>query len=504
MHERNEHSNPLSTAAARPSRRTVLQGSAAVLAVGAATRAEALPVAPVQGVDPAAWLLNRASFGATRASLAEVHAMRLRGWVNWQLEPAGIDDSAADLKLALHDYLDLTPLQLRSHPTPASFLAQDFRAVRLVRATYSRRQLFERVVEFWTNHFNIYGATEDTYVSKIVDDREVIRAHALGNFKDLLHASAKSPAMLAYLDNDTNVAGAPQENYARELMELHTLGADGPYTESDVRELARCFTGWTYWKTFQSGTLYGTFRFHAQEHDWETKKVLGLTLPADGGVSDAERVLDLLADHPKTIDYVTTKLTKWFLGEDPPQRVIDAAKDVWIQTGGDIKEIVRFLLSPHALRMARPWDNPKLKAPFHWTVSMFRATGVDLDYPLITIFQLQELGNQPFDWGPPNGYPDTAVAWAPSLLLRWRDGSLYSNGMYWSIQQTVTDLRPLLIARPMGEWAEELSDILCASTMSEFDKSTVQGHINSFPTASNQAVGEALELAIASPSFQTY
>ena len=505
MHEPNDASSSMSGGATLPSRRTVLRGTAAVAAVGAATTVDARAAFPRQTVDAEAWLLNRGSFGATEEGLIDVRARGLRGWVDWQLDPGSIDDSDLDQRLLEFDYLSWTPFELSFHPTlPPTFMALEFRGVRMLRSVYSRRQLFERVVEFWTNHFNIYGATEDTNVLKLVDDRDVIRANALGTFRELLHASAKSPAMLAYLDNDTNVAGAPQENYARELMELHTLGADGPFSETDVRELARCLTGWTYWTSYASGPQYGTFRFNDQTHDWDAKNVLGLSIPAGGGLSDAEQVLDLLADHPKTIDFVTTKLTKWFLGEEPPQSVIDGAKDVWVQTGGSIKAIVRYLLSPGALRASAPWHNVKLKPPFHWAVSMFRATGVDIDNPLITTLQLLQLGNQPFNWAPPNGYPDTAVAWAPSLLLRWREGTRYTANGFSTLPIPVADLRQLLVLSPMAEWAERLSDILCGGTMSAFDKSAIQRYIDSFPSANNQAVIEAFDLAVASPSFQTF
>ena len=507
-----EHATSPRPAAPEPTRRSVVQGGGAIVlgtASGAATRTLATGAAFAGTSDPptdaAVWLLNRASFGLTPETLDEVHTRGLRGWVDWQLDPAVIDDSGVDARLSTYDWIGWSAEELFHHPSLATWqLANEFRGVRLVRATYSKRQLFERVVEFWSDHFNIFGSAGDTYILKIVDDREVIREHALGRFSDLLHASAKSPAMLAYLDNDTNVVGAAQENYAREVMELHTLGADGPYTEVDVRELARCFTGWTYQHGTQIGSGYGTFEFRAQDHDLGPKSVLGQQIPAGGGISDAEQILDFLAVHPKTVDFVTTKLAKWFYGESPPQSVIDDAKAIWVQTQGSIEDVVRSLLSPHALRRARPWDAPKFKRPFHWSISMFRATGIEFTDPTSTTWQLSSHGDLPFRWGPPNGYPDTAEAWASGLIGRWRDGSQFANGWYWSIDVTVDDLRPFLAGVPMAKWSHTLSDLLCGGSMTDFDRRVVQAHVDSFAGPTDQAVGEAFEIAFASPSFQTY
>ena len=498
----------------RPTRRTVVRGAgvaAAVAASGPALAQSTTSTTPAGSHTALSTaqrahisLLGRASFGYTAKSAAEIARLGPTRWVDWQLNPSTIDDSVLDAKLGQFDWLHWSAHAMIHHPTKEEWeIGHEGRAARLLRATYSERQLFERLVEFWTDHFNIYGSGDDTWVLKVADDRDVIRAHALGSFRDLLHASAKSPAMLAYLDNDSNVVGAAQENYAREVMELHTLGVDGPYTEDDVRELARCFTGWGYVKWWQPGQ-YGTFVFRPADHDYGAKSVLGLSIPAGGGLSDAETVLDHLASHPKTIDFVTTKLANWFLGYDAPQSVIDRGKAAWTATNGEIKEVVRALLSLSSLRVAGLWNRKKLKRPFHWIVSLYRATGAELEDPSNTVWAVWGLGQVPFQWKAPNGYPDVAAAWASNLIPRWRHAALYGNGWYWPLPHTVQEMRDLLAGAPKAIWARRVAEILAGGDLEPSDLATVQTYLDTFPSETDQAVGEAFELVACAPSFQLY
>ncbi len=495
----------------RVTRRRVVQGVGACAAAAAAspvlaqsTRTALQNGAQEQAADPRMALLNRASFGYTAADMAEVDSRGLEGWVNWQLEPATIADASLDARLAGFDWLGTSAQAMFEHPTLYPWeISHEARAVRLLRATFSKRQLFERIVEFWTDHFNIYAGADDVSVHKVVDDANVIRTHALGTFRDLLHASAKSPAMLAYLDNDTNVVGAPQENYAREVMELHTLGVDGPYTETDVRELARCFTGWTYVKPWQS-SQYGHFIFRPGNHDSGAKTVLGIPIPAGGGQDEVETILDFLANHPSTIEFVTGKLGRWLLGYAPPETVLAEARAAWTSTGGDIKAIVRVLLAPASLHAAAPWANPKLKRPMHWIVSLYRAAGIDLPRPKDTIWMIWSMGQVPFEWAPPTGYPDVEAAWASTLLPRWSQSALLGNGWYWSTDHTNDDMRALLAGAPKSEWAQQVNRVLTGGAMSPRDVRLVQEHVDSFQSPTNQAVAEAFELSASSPSFLRY
>ena len=501
-------------APARPSRRAVLLGGAALAAAGSAgtasassqssARAAAQNQAPSISSRPS-WFLGRMSYGVTPPMLDDLNARGLQGWIDWQLEPELINDTDLDTILTGFDWLGQSVAQMWNHPTkPGRVIGYEARAVRLLRATHSKRQLLERIVEFWTDHFNVYGSADDLWLLKVVDDLDVIRTHALGKFRDLLQASAKSPAMIEYLDNDTNVAGAPQENYAREVMELHTLGVDGPYTENDVRELARCFTGWTYWKRHESAAQYGEFRYRPSRHDTGPKQVIGIDVPAGGDMSDAESVLDHIASHPSTIHFVTTKLAKWFLGYAPPVRAIDAAKAAWVATDGDIKEIIRALLHPSFLREAAPWERPKLKRPLHWVASLHRTTGITVGDPVGAVVSLASLGQTSFDWHDPTGYPDTEEAWSSLLIWRWNYAASFSQGLETSLDHTISDLRALLGTLPVGEWAEHLSVLLTGGTMHRRDVRDIQVYLNVTGVPTDEVVAEAFELIAASPSFGRY
>lgn len=499
--------------APHPTRRTFVRGAAASAAAAAATTSGLLAQGTRAGTagafgsavrDPEMALLSRASFGYTTASAAAIRAAGYDAWLDAQLDPASIPDPDLDARLAAFDWIDMTADEMQDHPTLSPWeIAHEGRAVRLLRATYSERQLFERVVEFWTDHFNIYGSDGDTDTLKMVDDREVIRRHALGRFRDMLHASAKSPAMLSYLDNDTNRVGAPQENYAREVMELHTLGVDGPYTEQDVRELARCFTGWTYTPAWQSGP-FGLFRFRPEHHDTGPKTVLGVQIPAGGGIEDAETILDVLASHPSTRRFVSAKLARWLLGYEPPRELLDLAASRWAATDGDIREVVRALLSRRALEYADPWRAPKLKRPFHWIVSVYRASGVDLINPTSTVWAIYGLGQVPFQWPAPNGYPDVAAAWAANLLPRWNNSAMFSAGWYWSTDHDVDDLRALLGGAPKRDFARRINEVIAGGGLHPRDVAEVQAHVDGFSNATDQCVAEAFELFFSSPSFNRY
>ena len=235
--------------------------------------------------DRIQFLLNRITMGFSLEEHALAQGMGYEGYLEYQLDHLAIDDSALELRLQSLPTLTMTSKQLfdtfvaggGNQAVPVLELEQ----AATLRAIHSKRQLFERMVEFWSDHFNVDHVDGQVRVLKTADDRDVIRQHALGTFPALLRASAHSGAMLVYLDNYTNVASAPQENYSRELMELHTLSVSGPYTETDVKEVARCLTGWTIWR--QNFPNYGDFRFRLQDHDQGAKTVLGVFIPPAGG-----------------------------------------------------------------------------------------------------------------------------------------------------------------------------------------------------------------------------
>ena len=354
-------------------------------------------------------------------------------------------------------------------------LTADLQASRILRAVYSERQLNEVMVDFWTNHFNVFvGKGADRWLLPAYD-RDTIRPNAMAKFGSILEATAKSPAMLFYLDNFQSVSpnaqrpGAglrdqrqnmarlerqerrrdnltnqngtassqemprpvppPQrqrrginENYARELMELHTMGVDGGYTQKDVQEVARCFTGWTIFQPRGGGAAAnalmgeagrrnaGTFFFNARTHDDGEKIVLGQKIPAGGGIKDGLMVLDILAHHPSTAKFIATKLVRYFVADNPPASLVDRVAATYKKTDGDIREMLKTIFfsnefnSPDAYRA-------KVKRPFELVISAIRTLGGDTNGGPGTHQWLQRMGEPLYGYQTPNGYSDTAESW---------------------------------------------------------------------------------------------
>ncbi len=410
-------------------------------------------------------------------------------FLEWQLDPSSIDDSVCDAFLAQFPTLNLLPHELYAYD-PNVVRTELMRAC-VARGILSRRQLYERMVEFWTDHFNV--TARDVGHLKPIDDRNVIRAHALGNFSDLLHASAQSPAMIAYLDNNTNVAGRPNENYARELLELHTVGVNGGYSQSDVSEVAKCFTGWTYYNRPSDGVLQGTFRFMEARHETGVKTVMGQAL-ASGGMQDGLDVLDLLASHPNTAKYVGKKLIRWLLDEEPSTGLVNAVAATWTATQGDIKAVVRAILSPENIANA-PF---KLKRPFHVMVATVRALRANVQSVNSVPAWLGAAGNQPYAWPAPDGYPDDSDHWKDLLLPRWNfpaavvAGSV--AGLSVALSTTMRDPRQL-VSRINAELLHGTMDAQTSAILSQFARG---GRLTA------QRCLDAYGLALASPQFQWF
>lgn len=380
---------------------------------------------------------------------------RLNAFVDQQLNPAAIVDSDCDTRLA-NAAANLPSLgksltQLwndyyRASGADRNRPVKDVRNAALLRALYSRRQLQEVLVEFWHNHFSIYawdfayaGATWASY------DRDVIRPHVFGNFRQMLGAVAKSTAMLYYLDNYINQDGDPNENYAREVIELHTLGAenylgvgdqntvpgfpDAPigYVDDDVYEATRCFTGWRV-NNGTSGTTGndGTFQFYSQWHDRFQKRVVGRYFPENRGMEDGEEVLDTLAFHPGTARFICRKLCRRLVHDNPPQSLVDAAAAVFSAKKNDpdqLKEVVRLIATSAEFRTT--WGE-KLKRPNEAIVSALRAVNAEFvpDANSNGSFwsSYDAIGQQMFGRRSPDGYPDFKDDWisTTSFLYRWR------------------------------------------------------------------------------------
>ncbi len=326
-----------------------------------------------------------------------------------QLNP-GEEDPALVFLLSRLDVNRVHASELRDLPE-AHVLIQ-LRQSALLAAVYSRWQVRERMVDFWNNHFNIDQAKNYGTYRIATDNLKVVRANALGSFPEMVKSSAHSAAMLGYLDNQVNRKGVANDNYARELLELHTLGVHGGYTQKDVMEVARCFTGWGIENQFlrpREG-----FRFIKENHDEEPKVVLGHRIPAKGGVTDAEQVLNIVTLHPMTAKHIAGKLCKHFLGSADDPAAPLAARE-FIQHNGDIKETLRpILASPNLIE-----GLGVVKRPFDFLVSSLRAVGSDTDGGPALQRHLEAMGQPHFGWPMPDGYPDRTSAWTGSLVARW-------------------------------------------------------------------------------------
>ncbi|MGI4788854.1 MAG: DUF1800 domain-containing protein [Janthinobacterium lividum] len=395
--------------------------------------ANTFPLADLPNTSPALRLLNRAAYGPRPGDVARVSQLGLTAYVEQQLSPETLEEDSL-LTWRLGSIADtLTPDPGLLFDENDGLLVDALRQSSILRAVYSSRQLQERMVEFWTDHFNIYAFKGQGPQLKVVDDHETIRKYALGRFRDLLGASARSAAMLGYLDNTANLKGIPNENYARELMELHTLGVHGGYSQRDVQEVARCLTGWTSEKHWHRGR----FLFDDSAHDTGVKHVLGNTIP-DHGAGDGERVLDILAAHPSTARHLATKLCRHFIGAASEQQV-SSLSSVYRETDGDIKAMLRSLLTSANLADAPPI----LKRPYDYAVSALRVFNCDTDGGIGVQEHLARMGQPLFAWPMPDGFPDAAKAWTGTLIPRWNYALGLAGG---TISNTTLDTATLIKA----------------------------------------------------------
>ncbi|MDA0244725.1 MAG: DUF1800 domain-containing protein [Chloroflexi bacterium] len=455
--------------------------------------------APNQPPPLALRLLNRAGYGPRPGQLEQVQQMGWEAYLEEQLNHEAVEDTAVNMLVQNLSIGRMDSDQLINLGEPD--VVRELLWATLIRQTYSHRQLYEAMVEFWGDHFHIY-LHKSMYMPalKALDDRDVIRPHALGNFRDLLFASAYSPAMLHYLDNARNTASAPNENYGRELLELHTLGVHAGYTQEDVMETARILTGLSITRREGEGGT-GQKRFNPEQHDNGRKVVLGEVFPAGQGEADIAQLLDFLASHPATADFIATKLVRRFVADEPPPALVSGVAQTFLQTGGDIKSMLRLIfLSPEFAQAP-----PKLKRPLTYVVSALRATGADVKNGRQLAHWLRWLGQLPFTWPAPNGYPDVATAWVQTLLTRWNFALALATG---EMNGVTAALEPLIqasgAATPTAQldlWATlTLGRPLDAPTQALF--TTYLGTADLPPRETAQRTAEALALLLASPAFQ--
>jgi uncharacterized protein (DUF1800 family) len=414
-------------------------------------------------------LVNRTTFGARQEEYALAQTLGYSGWLERQLNHTALDDSAIEGIIAQNlltvGMTNVQILDLARTSGNNNQAVDELRAANFLRQLYSPRQLFETMVEFWTDHFNVQHIDGPVRYYKTVEDRELIRRHALGNFGDLLRGDARSPAMLYYLDNFTNVASGPNENYARELLELHTLGATGGYSETDVNEVARAFTGWTF-----NGGRNGVdvaFVFNAGAHDVGAKTVLGNALPAGRGIEDGNQVLDILLAHPSTGKYLATKLAQRFVSDSPPASLVTAIANTYASSGGDIKSMLRTLFNSAEFKASA---DQKFKRPAEFVMSSLRTLGATFSGNYLRVIgqQLGTFGHIPYLWPTPDGYPDERDYWTStsSVIDRWNFGFGLADGAYGTTirvdinaligtartpEQIVDTLAARLLRRPLAD-----------------------------------------------------
>jgi uncharacterized protein (DUF1800 family) len=342
-------------------------------------------------------------------------------------------------------------------PTPPpknpQMVVTELQRAKLLRAVYSERQLYEMMVDFWENHFSIFANKDDDRYLLTGYDRETIRPFAMGRFRDLLGATAHSPAMLFYLDNwrssvprpyaatktkPAGVDGGLNENYARELMELHTLGVDGGYTQKDVQEVARCFTGWT----IQKPNEQGLFLYRPGLHDDGEKIVLGHRILPGGGPADGERVLDILAAHPATARFIATKLARRFISDNPPQSIIDRAAAVFLKTDGSIRETLRAIITSPEFFSPTTY-RAKMRSPFEFVAASMRALDAETDGDRPVLDAIGRMGQPVFGRITPDGYADRADQWLSSgaMIARFNFASALTTNR---IKGTKIDVARLL------------------------------------------------------------
>jgi uncharacterized protein (DUF1800 family) len=477
-----------------PMRHTIARTRVVVLLTGAALYAATASgddrTAPLTAREQAVQTLNRLAFGPRPGDIEHVMAVGTAAWIEQQIHPERLADAAVDARLASLPTLGLSnaelvarfeePLReakkrlkaekaadaaadapdtagrLRDLVAPESRprrILEDLTQARLIRAVGSERQLQEVLVDFWMNHFNVYAnkGLDRIFIGSF--ERNAVRPWIWGRFEDLLLATAQSPAMLIYLDNARSAADAEHrpagaialrrasatprgptglnENYARELLELHTLGVDGGYTQHDVTELARVLTGWSVGlprgagapEAMRRGGRFaarepeppGGFVFRARLHDVGGKVVLGRRFPAGGGLAEGEAALRMLAREPATAHHLAFELCQYLVADAPPPALVERVTARYLATGGDLRETVRAIVTspeffdPHNYRA-------KIKTPFEYAVSAVRAMGGTTDGRALGR-QIADMGEPLYLCQPPTGYADTAEAWVSSGAL---------------------------------------------------------------------------------------
>jgi len=383
--------------------------------------------------------------------------------------------------------------------SPQQVVAYDLLDSKMLRAVESTRQLAEELDDFWFNHFNVFYEKGDDRFMIPQYEREAIRPHVLGQFRDLLEATAKSPAMLFFLDNfesvrpdlDANnknrkVKRGLNENYGRELMELHTLGVNGGYTQKHVTEVARCFTGWT----IQEPRKGGSFFYNDKLHDKGEKIVLGHVIPAGGGIEDGEQVLDILARHPSTAHFISKELAQRFVADNPPESLVNKMAQTFLSTNGSIREVMKTMLNSKEFWSQGAY-RVKVKSPFEMVASSARALDANVIDGWALANQVGTLGEPLYRKLEPTGYSNLNSEWVNSASLLGR--------MNFALQLAQNHVESVKVnVSRFGEDPSEVANALMFRAMSPQTRAAIDKALED----RQKSPALVAALVIGSPDFQ--
>ena len=527
-----------------------------------------LPITELTEDEAVLHALNRLGYGPRPGDLERVKQMGLENWIERQLHPEKIaepllearlsrlpaaslnaqallaeypqpDAAAKRMGISVDEYRKQMDAEAHPpqgvHPKPSKLPQEalsQLQQAKALRAIYSDRQLQEQLTDFWFNHFNVFASKDLDLWLLASYETDVIRSHVFGRFRDLLEASAKSPAMLFYLDNYLSAdpqaskrlkshpeklrgrqyASLPpvgnrglNENYGRELMELHTLGVDGGYTQQDVVEVARCFTGWT----ILNARTKPEFAFDDRVHDPQPKRVLGKKVHA-GGIKDGEQILDLLARDPHTARHIALELAQHFVSDNPPGAIVDRMAVAFRKSGGDLRDVMRAMIYSSEF-WSRTAYRAKIKTPFGLVVSATRALGADVDTALPLVNWITRIGEPLYQCLPPTGYSDKASAWvnAGALLNRLNFALALASSR---VAGSEVQIAPLLGAEAQTDPYQALERAvnlflagqISATTRSTLEKQSADPQIVQIKSGTTTQVnlGTITGLVLGTPEFQ--
>jgi uncharacterized protein (DUF1800 family) len=527
-----------------------------------------LPIHELNEEEAILHALNRLGFGPRPGQVEQIEKTGLESWIQSQLHPENISDPVVDARLAQFPALGLSAARLIDQYPPQDLAAKrlgmkvdeyqkhlqdlakqpggmdtlpfkdqneivnEVMEAKMIRAVYSERQLSEQLSDFWFNHFNIFIYKDMDRWYLIPYERDAIRPHVLGKFRDLLEATAKSPAMVFYLDNSTSadphafdrlklhpIRARPgeklpplgpkrglNENYGRELMELHTLGVDGGYKQQDVIEVARAFTGWT----IESPRENPAFYFDERIHDPDPKRVLGKNIKG-GGRKDGEQVLDLLVKNQNTARHISLQLAERFVADDPPPALVARMAKTFEKSKGDIRAVMTTMIYSQEF-WSRAAFRAKVKTPFELVASTTRALGADVDQPLQLAQWVSRIGEPLYQCLTPNGYSDKAATWVSTgaLLNRVNFAVALTSNKVRGAQVDLNSLvgadvganSKLTLERVENEFlAGQVSDSTRATLENEMTEPRILGAALDDPVKQIN-VGLITGLVLGSPEFQ--